>query len=74
MPGTSAFEVEGLIVQVLPNGTYWAELPNGHRLLAFVPGKGRVAVGQIAPGSKVRLQLSPFDLSEGRIILDSRKI
>lgn len=74
MPGASAFEVEGLIVQVLPNGTYRAELPNGHRLLAFVPGKVRAVSGRFEPGSKVRLQLSPFDLSEGRIISDSRKI
>ncbi len=67
MAGTGPFKVEGVIVEVLPNRTYRVELANGHRLLGFVPGKARLSfVGRV--GDKVRLELSPYDLSEGRIM------
>jgi len=68
MPGEDAFKVEGVIVETVPNGTYSAELPNGHRLLAFVPGKAKNRIGPLAVGTRVRLQLSPYDLSKGRVL------
>ncbi len=70
MAGTDPFKVEGVIIEVLPNRTYRVELPNGHRLLGYVPGKRRMTFsGEL--GAKVRLQLSPYDLSEGRILVES---
>jgi translation initiation factor IF-1 len=73
MPRAERFEVEGVITEVLPNGTYRVELANGHRLLAFVTGRARQSfVGR--PGISVKLDLSPFDLSEGRIIVKAEKI
>jgi translation initiation factor IF-1 len=68
MAGTGPFEVEGVIVQVLSNRTYRVELANGHRLLAFVTGKMRASFGQRSTGDKVMLQISPYDLTEGRVI------
>ena len=68
MSGTDAFEVEGLVIEVQQNGTYRVELANGHRLLAFVPGKRKAGFGPLAAGAKVRLRLSPYDLSVGRIL------
>ncbi|MGH7967680.1 MAG: translation initiation factor IF-1 [Limisphaerales bacterium] len=56
-------------MEALPNKTYWVELANGHRLLGFVPGKARLTAARFAPGDKVNLVLSPFDLSEGRIVV-----
>jgi len=58
------------VVEALPNGTYRVELANGHRLLAYVTGKARLKLGAFVPGDKVMLQLSPYDLSEGRIIVE----
>ena len=66
MPRDDAFKVEGLILEALPNGTYRAELANGHRLLAFVAGRKRLTV-RFSPGDRVKLQLSPFDLSWGNL-------
>jgi translation initiation factor IF-1 len=68
MSGDDAFEVEGLILEALPNRTWRVELSNGHRLTGFVTGSMRAALDTLTPGSKVRLKLSPFDLSEGRIV------
>ncbi len=70
MSGDDAFQVEGVIVEVLPNGTYRVELANGHRLLGFIAGKRKLTVGPLGAGDKVRLQLSSYDLSEGRILVD----
>jgi translation initiation factor IF-1 len=53
---------------------YRVELANGHRLLAFVPGKARLSFARLAPGDKVRLELSPYDLSAGRIIVEAETI
>ena len=69
MAGADPFKVEGVIIEALPNRTYRVELANGHRLRGFVPGKGRLTSAGFAPGEKVRLELSPFDLSEGRIVV-----
>jgi translation initiation factor IF-1 len=55
-------------VAALPNGTYRVELANGHRLLAYVTGRDRAARPPLAAGARVRLALSLYDLSEGRIV------
>ncbi len=68
MARDDAIKVEGLVTEVLPNGTYHVSLANGHGLVGFVPGKGRETV-RLAPGDKVSLELSAFDLSKGRILV-----
>ncbi len=70
MPGPDAFRVEGIVTAALPNGTYRARLANGHELLAFVPGRKRNTV-RLVPGDRVRLQLTPYDLSTGRILTET---
>jgi translation initiation factor IF-1 len=73
MAGEDAFKVEGVVMNKFPNGTYRVALSNGHQLLGFVTGKARsVFAGE--PGQKVMLQLSPFDLSQGRILVQTKKI
>ncbi len=72
MARESAIEAEGAIVEVLPNRTYRVELANGHRLLAFVAGKAGQGLARLALGEKVRLELSPYDLSVGRIIVKTQ--
>ena len=73
MAGESAFQVEGVVVEALPNRTFRVELPNGHRLLAYATGKAKERFAAKA-GDKVKLQLSPYDLSEGRIVVETKKI
>ena len=68
-----AFTVEGVIVEAHPNRTWRVELPNGHRLLGFVAGKAKHSFAG-KPGDKVKVSLSPYDLSEGRILLEQRKL
>ena len=74
MAGTDPFKVEGVVIEALPNGTYRVALSNGHRLLAFVAGRAKLNFAPLAPGSRVKLQLSPYDLSEGRIIVEPKTI
>ncbi|MGA3266240.1 MAG: translation initiation factor IF-1 [Verrucomicrobiota bacterium] len=69
MLGTEAFQVEGCVREALPNGTYQVELANGHRLTAFVTGRARRNFAGLKAGDKVKLQLSPYDLSAGRIMV-----
>jgi translation initiation factor IF-1 len=64
-----AFQVEGRVTEVLPNGTVRAELKNGHRLLAFVVARDKKRFAGLKTGDEVGLQLTPFDLSAGRILL-----
>ncbi len=71
MAREGTFEVEGVVVEVLPNRTCRVELLNGHRILAFASGRAQMSFARRAPGDKVRLELSPYDLSKGRIILES---
>lgn len=74
MAGEDAFQVEGVVIEALPNRTCRVELSNGHIVLAFVAGKAKRSFGPLAPGDKIRLQLSPYDLSQGRIIVETQKI
>ncbi len=68
MSRTDAIKVEGIVVEVLSGRTCRVELANGHRLLGFIAGKARAACIRLAAGDKVNLALSPYDLSEGRIV------
>ena len=72
MAGAEAIKVEGVVLEVLPNQTCRVELANGHRLLAFMTGKARAGIARLTPGQRVRLELSPYDLSEGRIVAETR--
>jgi translation initiation factor IF-1 len=60
-------EVEGTVVEALPNAMFRVELPNGHQVLAHISGKIRMHYIRVLPGDKVLIELSPYDLSRGRI-------
>ena len=60
-------EVEGVVVEALPNTTFKVELENGHQILAHISGKLRMNYIKILPGDKVKVELSPYDLNRGRI-------
>ena len=68
MTKESAIEVEGTVTETLPNAMFRVELENGHKVLAHVSGKMRMNFIRILPGDKVKLELSPYDLSRGRIV------
>lgn len=61
-------EAEGTILEALPNAMFRVELDNGHKILAHISGKMRMHYIKILPGDKVRVEISPYDLSRGRII------
>ena len=67
MSKEEAIEVEGIITESLPNAMFHVELENGHKILAHVSGKIRMNFIRILPGDKVKVELSPYDLSRGRI-------
>lgn len=67
MAKEEAIEVEGMVVEPLPNAMFRVELSNGHKVLAHVSGKIRMNFIRILPGDKVTVELSPYDLSRGRI-------
>jgi len=60
-------EVEGKVITVLPNTMFRVELPNGHQVLAHISGKMRKHYIKILPGDRVLIELSPYDLSRGRV-------
>ena len=60
-------EVEGTVLETLPNTTFKVELDNGHQLIAHISGKLRMNYIRILPGDKVLVELSPYDLTKGRI-------
>jgi translation initiation factor IF-1 len=72
MPKGEGIEVEGRVVEPLSNAMFRVELPNGHRVLAHVSGKMRLHYIKILPGDKVVVELSPYDLTRGRIIYRSK--
>jgi translation initiation factor IF-1 len=74
MAGKEAFVVEGVVIEARANRTFWVELANGHRLLAFVAGRAKQRLAGLAPGDKVKLQLAPYDLSVGRIMVETKTI
>ena len=74
MAGEEAFRVEGRVMEAMPNGTFRVELKNGHRLTAFVAGRARKNFAGLGAGDTVRLQLTPYDLSMGRILVEKKTI
>ena len=68
MSKADVIEIEGKVVEKLPNAMFRVELENGHIVLAHISGKLRMNYIRILPGDKVTLELSPYDLSKGRII------
>ncbi len=66
-PREDAIEVEGTVVEPLPNAMFRVELENGHKVLAHVSGKMRMHFIRILPGDRVKVELSPYDLTRGRI-------
>jgi translation initiation factor IF-1 len=67
MPKEESIEVQGVIVETLPNAMFRVELENGKVILAYVSGKMRMHFIKILPGDKVTVELSPYDLTKGRI-------
>jgi translation initiation factor IF-1 len=67
MARKDVIEVEGRVVELLPKTMFQIELPNGHRLLAHISGKMRLRFIRILPGDKVMVEMSPYDLTKGRI-------
>ncbi len=67
MPKEDAIEVEGTVLERLPNAMFRVELENGHKILAHISGKMRMHFIRILAGDKVKVQLSPYDLTRGRI-------
>ncbi|HUL38396.1 MAG TPA: translation initiation factor IF-1 [Thermodesulfobacteriota bacterium] len=68
MPKEDAIQVEGRVLETLPNAMFRVELENGHKVLAHISGKMRMHFIKILPGDKVTVELSPYDLTRGRII------
>ena len=68
MSKTDVIEIEGVVVEKLPNAMFKVELENGHIVLAHISGKLRMNFIKILPGDKVTLEMSPYDLSKGRIV------
>ena len=67
MPKEEAIEAEGKVIEPLPNAMFRVELENGHRILAHISGKMRMHFIKILPGDKVKVELSPYDITKGRI-------
>ncbi|MDF1576961.1 MAG: translation initiation factor IF-1 [Desulfurivibrionaceae bacterium] len=67
MPKEEAIQVEGTIVEPLPNAMFRVELDNGHKVLAHISGKMRMHFIKILPGDRVTVELSPYDLTRGRV-------
>lgn len=72
MSKSDVIEIEGIVVEKLPNAQFQVELENGHKILAHISGKLRMNFIRILPGDKVTLEMSPYDLTKGRIIWRSK--
>lgn len=68
MSKDDVIEVEGTVLEKLPNAMFQVELENGHKILAHISGKLRMNFIRILPGDKVLVEMSPYDLDKGRII------
>jgi len=73
MPKEETIEVEGVVIETLPNTMFRVELKNGHRVLAHISGKIRKHFIKILPGDKVMVELSSYDLTKGRIVYRGSK-
>ena len=67
MSKEDVIELEGTVVETLPNTTFKVELENGHQILAHISGKLRINYIKILPGDKVKVEVSPYDITRGRI-------
>ena len=72
MAKDDVIELEGTVVEALPNAMFQVETPNGHKILAHISGKLRMNFIRILPGDKVTVQMSPYDLTRGRITWRSK--
>ena len=72
MSKADVIELEGVVVEALPNAQFQVELPNGHQILAHISGKLRMNFIRILPGDKVTMEMSPYDLTKGRITWRSK--
>ena len=72
MPKEEAIQVEGTIIEPLPNAMFRVELDNGHKVLAHISGKMRMHFIKILPGDRVTVELSPYDLTRGRVTFRSK--
>lgn len=72
MSKEDVIEVEGVVKELLPNATFKVGLENGHEVLAHISGKMRMHFIRILPGDKVKMEISPYDLSRGRITYRSK--
>ena len=72
MPKSDAIEMEGVIIDTLPNTMFRVELSNGHVVTAYISGKMRKNYIRILTGDKVKVELTPYDLSKGRIVYRAR--
>ncbi|OGP51770.1 MAG: translation initiation factor IF-1 [Deltaproteobacteria bacterium RBG_13_43_22] len=72
MPKEDAIEVEGTVIETLPNAMFRVKLDNGHRVLAHISGKMRMHFIKILPGDRVTVELSPYDFNRGRITYRSK--
>ena len=67
MSKDDAISAEGVVVETTPNGMARVEMPNGYHTLGYVPGRKRTAFGPLLPGERVTVEMTPYDLSKGRI-------
>ena len=72
MSKQDVIEVEAIVKEALPNATFQVEIPGGHMILAHISGKLRMNFIRILPGDKVTLEMSPYDLTKGRITWRSK--
>lgn len=72
MAKDDVIEIEGIVTEALPNTQFKVELPNGHQILAHISGKLRMNFIRILPGDKVTVEMSPYDLTKGRITWRSK--
>ena len=72
MSKSDVIEIEGKVVEALPNAMFTVELPNGHKIMAHISGKMRMNFIRIYPGDRVTIELSPYDLTRGRITWRSK--
>ncbi len=68
MPKDQAIEIEGVVTEALPNATFRVKMENGHEVMAHASGKMRKFFIRILPGDRVKVELSPYDLTKGRIV------
>ncbi len=72
MAKQDAIQVEGKVIETLPNAMFRVELDNGHKVLAHISGKMRMHYIRILPGDRVTVELSPYDLTRGRVVYRSK--